>query len=330
MTLLRFTRRWALPLAALILGACSSGIANSPPPATPPPAPESEKEEAEPPPPPPEPEPVFSKEPIQPIEAPPPQRDPAAPPDLASPPLDAQRSESGLQWKVLQPGAGTEHPGLDDTVTLRCAGWTTDGIKIESYADAGQSAEYVLRRSIPGWIEGLRTMVAGEKRRFWIPGRLAYGDEPRGYGLPYGRVVFDLELVSFRHPPAPPEVPEDLKKPPADATELPSGLVYRVLQKGSGKARPRANSVVEVHYSGWTLDGTMFDSSVARGTPASFSLGHVIRGWREGLQLMVVGERARFWIPAGLAYGEHPEAGSPAGPLVFDVELIAIKPPERP
>jgi peptidylprolyl isomerase len=79
---------------------------------------------------------------------------------------------------------------------------------------------------------------------------------------------------------------------------------------------------VTVHYTGWTTDGEMFDSSVTRGTPATFALDGVIAGWTEGLQLMVEGERRRFWIPESLAYQGQP--GSPAGMLVFDVELIKI------
>jgi peptidylprolyl isomerase len=79
---------------------------------------------------------------------------------------------------------------------------------------------------------------------------------------------------------------------------------------------------VTVHYSGWTTDGKMVDSSVLRGQPAFFGLGDVIEGWTEGVQLMVVGEKTRFWIPERLAYkGERP----PFGLLVFDVELVAIK-----
>ena len=82
--------------------------------------------------------------------------------------------------------------------------------------------------------------------------------------------------------------------------------------------------MVTVHYSGWTTDGEMFDSSVMRGSPATFGLGQVIPGWTEGVQLMVEGEKRRFWIPAKLAYGENPQGGAPAGTLVFDVELIKI------
>lgn len=77
-----------------------------------------------------------------------------------------------------------------------------------------------------------------------------------------------------------------------------------------------------MHYTGWTTDGKMFDSSVARGQPATFSLDGVISGWTEGVQMMVVGEKRRFWIPAKLAY--EGKEGRPQGMLVFDIELIKI------
>jgi peptidylprolyl isomerase len=83
---------------------------------------------------------------------------------------------------------------------------------------------------------------------------------------------------------------------------------------------------VRVHYSGWTKDGKMFDSSVARGEPTSFGLNQVIPGWTEGVQLMVVGEKTRFWIPGKMAYGDEPKRpGAPSGPLTFDVELLDIQ-----
>ena len=120
--------------------------------------------------------------------------------------------------------------------------------------------------------------------------------------------------------------PADVAAPPADATTTPSGLAYKSLQSGAGDSHPGPTSKVEVHYTGWTTDGKMFDSSVARGEPTSFPLNGVIKGWTEGVQLMVVGEKRRFWIPSDLAYGDTPaRPGAPAGDLVFDVELISIK-----
>ena len=117
--------------------------------------------------------------------------------------------------------------------------------------------------------------------------------------------------------------PADVAAPPADATVTASGLASRVLEPGKGTTHPTARSRVLVHYSGWTTDGKMFDSSVSRGQPIAFGLYQVISGWTEGVQLMVEGEKRRFWIPESLAYRGQP--GAPAGTLVFDVELIRIE-----
>ena len=106
-----------------------------------------------------------------------------------------------------------------------------------------------------------------------------------------------------------------------------SGLQYQVLQPGTGTANPTASDEVKVHYHGTLIDGTVFDSSVDRGEPISFALNRVIAGWTEGLQLMVEGEKTRFFIPSTLAYGNR-RAGEiqPGSTLIFDVELIAINP----
>ena len=125
---------------------------------------------------------------------------------------------------------------------------------------------------------------------------------------------------------AQPSVPEDVAAPPADAERTPSGLASKVVQAGTGSQYPSATSQVTVHYSGWLTSGSMFDSSVTRGMPATFPLDGVIRGWTEGLQLMVVGEKRRFWIPAELGYGSRARPGIPADSmLVFDVELLGIR-----
>ena len=118
--------------------------------------------------------------------------------------------------------------------------------------------------------------------------------------------------------------PADVAAPPADATRTASGLAYKSLQAGSGTAHPGPTSKVEVHYTGWTTDGRMFDSSVKRGQTISFPLNGVIKGWTEGVQLMREGEVRRFWIPAELAYGDTPRGNRPVGMLVFDVELLSV------
>ncbi len=241
----------------------------------------------------------------------------AAPADVAAPPADAETTASGLASKVLAPGSGERHPGPTDQVTCHYTGWTTDGKMFDSSVAKGAPVRFPLDRVIIGWTEGLQLMVEGEKRRFWIPEELAYQGRE---GRPQGMLVFDVELISIYEPPA---APPDVAAPPADAEVTRSGLASKVLQPGSGAKHPNRFSTVTVHYSGWTTDGKMFDSSVERGQPSSFPLDQVIRGWTEGMQLMVEGEKRRFWIPEKLAYGGR--KGAPQGMLVFDVELISIK-----
>ena len=105
-----------------------------------------------------------------------------------------------------------------------------------------------------------------------------------------------------------------------------SGLQYKVLQEGTGEQHPKATDKVTVHYHGTLIDGRVFDSSVDRGEPASFPLNRVIPGWTEGVQLMNVGSKYRFYIPYNLAYGENGTGSIPPfSTLIFDVELISIE-----
>lgn len=107
--------------------------------------------------------------------------------------------------------------------------------------------------------------------------------------------------------------------------ETASGLQYQVLTAGAGKVHPNASSKVKVHYHGTLLDGTVFDSSVERNEAISFGLNRVIKGWTEGLKLMVEGEKTRLFIPAKLGYGNNKTGKIPPGALlIFDVELLAI------
>jgi peptidylprolyl isomerase len=147
------------------------------------------------------------------------------------------------------------------------------------------------------------------------------------------RVLLLLLLVTVAARCAPREdaapeaipAPPDVAAPPADAVRTPSGLASKVLQPGRSNLRPTTSSTVVVHYTGWTTDGRMFDSSVVRGQPAPFGVTQVIPGWTEGVQLMVVGEKRRFWIPGHLAYDSSTDPMDPKGMLVFDVELLEVK-----
>lgn len=238
-----------------------------------------------------------------------------APADVAAPPASATKTASGLASMVIKPGSGRDHPSGTDLVTVHYTGWTTNGRMFDSSVARSRPATFRLDTVIAGWTEGVQLMVAGETRRLWIPEPLAY----RGQREPKGMLVFDVELISFTPPPT---APADVKAPPPDAKKTVTGIAYKVLKAGTGTNHPNSRSNVTVHYSGWTTDGRMFDSSVMRGAPASFTLDGVIAGWTEGVQLMVEGEKTRLWIPEALAYkGQSP----PYGMLVFDIELISIK-----
>jgi FKBP-type peptidyl-prolyl cis-trans isomerase len=247
------------------------------------------------------------------------QAQPSAPPaDLTSPPADAIKSATGLISKQLAPPTSDEKPITTDIVTVHYTGWAPDGRMFDSSVARGNPSTFPLNRVMAGWNECVQLMAIGEKRRCWVPQELAY----RGAaGRPTGTVVFDIELLDLR--PSPTIPPPDLKQPPTDGHRLPSGLVYKVLRPGTGVRRPDEFSRVTVNYTGWTQDGKMFDTTITRGTPATLSLQDVIRGWTEGVPMMVEGERTRFWIPETIAY--KGEAGSPRGMLVFDIELVRIQ-----
>ena len=245
------------------------------------------------------------------------QVDPTPPPDLAAPPADADKRPSGVVSKVVMPGEGVEKVDPTDIVTVHYKAWSNDGRMFDSSFTRGAPSMFPLNRSLLGWRECVQLMTVGETRRCWIPEKLAYNGQA---GRPKGQIVFDIQLLQTRRAPNIP--PPDVKEPPSDAKRTASGLAYKVLKVGTGVRHPAPFDRVMVHYTGWTTDGKMFDTSLTRGQPAPMQLDQVIRGWTEGVPLMVEGERTRFWIPQDLAY--KGEAGSPKGMLVFDIELVSI------
>ena len=126
-----------------------------------------------------------------------------------------------------------------------------------------------------------------------------------------------------------------LGNPRAPVQRTALGLAYCILEEGPPGMVPGPTDSVLVHYSGWTLDGRMFDSSVERGQPVQVAVNDVISGWTEGLRLMTPGDKARLWVPAHLGYGQHKSTAhedTPTGTLVFDIELIEVQrvPPPTP
>ncbi|MBA3391748.1 MAG: FKBP-type peptidyl-prolyl cis-trans isomerase [Deltaproteobacteria bacterium] len=266
---------------------------------------------------------------------------PPVPGDVGKPPGETKKTAGGVAYKILKTGKGGPKPAKTDVVRVHYTGWTTDGRMFDSSVVKGEPAEFALDKVIPGWTEGIPVMSIGDRVRFWIPEELAYKGQP---GRPQGMLVFDVELLEIK-PPAPADAhgaddghghgkppaakadipaPSDVAKPPANAKKSPKGVAYKVLQAGKGGPKPKPTDTVKVHYTGWTTDGKMFDSSVTRGEPIEFPLTGVIPGWTDAIPVMSVGDKTRFWIPEELAY--KGQQGAPQGMLVFDVELIEIKP----
>jgi FKBP-type peptidyl-prolyl cis-trans isomerase len=235
---------------------------------------------------------------------------------------------SGLATKVLRNGSGSIHPSGNDCMEVSFIAWKRDGSLAAASGPHGESTTQCLSAAIPGVAVALASMVAGEKRRVWVPADYSVASHMAHHAghpmqedeTPRSDLTFDLELIrvleSARTPP-------DLRTPPRTAYHTPSGVVIEVLKPGMGTGHPTMNSRVKLNYTGWTTDGTVFESTTMSRHLATFLLGTALPGWRDALPHMLPGEKARLWIPAKLAYGDHPANRLlPAGPLVYDLELI--------
>jgi peptidylprolyl isomerase len=236
-----------------------------------------------------------------------------------------QTTASGLKVKLIQEGKGTQAVA-GSTVSVHYVGTLTNGTKFDSSRDRGQPIQFKLGtgRVIKGWDEGIALLKVGDKAIFTIPPALGYGDQDMGTIPPNSTLIFEVELMNVVEPPK----PFDVKG--KDTLTTASGLKYIVVEKGKeGAAKAEAGKNVSVHYTGFLMDGKIFDSSRERGTPFQFDLGagRVIKGWDEGVALMHVGDKVRFVIPSNLAYGPNGAGGviPPNATLVFDVELLDVK-----
>lgn len=260
--------------------------------------------------------------------------DPPAPPDVASVPPDAEVLPSGLATKLLLRPTCALSVSMPlnseecvqsrarefDKVQIDYIGWQPNGRMFDSSRLEKRSVR--VNSVMPGWTEAFQMMSPGEKRRFWIPASLAFGDTVTDQTRPAGPLVFDIELYNVERQPKP---PTELTAPPADATFTSSGLAYKVLKPGTGQQRPTPDSNVTSLYNGWSANGDLI-LSTSFGAQPTFVLKEIpIKGLLEGVQLMCEGETRRFWIPAELAFGEKPEGkGLPGGVLVFDYRLSTI------
>jgi peptidylprolyl isomerase len=241
------------------------------------------------------------------------------PPDLERPPADVAATDSGLRHRLLSGASGGAHAAPHDWVRVAYTGWSSDGRMIETTDVRGGSALLPADRGFPGFQEALSILTAGEKRRFWIPEKLAFQHYP---GVHRGDVVYDIELLDVVDMPEPPAAPPDVGRVPEGAKRTPSGLAYRVLREGVGKRKPGPKDRVAIHFSYWRTDGTLVDSSIPSGEPARARIGRMAPGLAEGVQDMVVGEKRRLWIPESL--GPKGTGGKRQGMLVYDIDLLGI------
>lgn len=250
------------------------------------------------------------------------KRAPNAPLDVDRPPPDADHDVNGVVSKLLVPGHGTLPPSRNDCVRVRYTSWRRDG-SMHSATRADEPPEtQCLQSALPGLLPALERMVEGEQRRVWLPGQLGYAARDSEKPAPHDDLTFDLTLVEvLRAPPAPP----DLDRPPPTARRLRSGLRLQVIQAGTGRCRALPADRMRVRFTGWTRDGSIFESTELGGKVASVTRADLAPGVGEGLSLMQVGEKARLWVPAALAYGTRTRRGLRASDLTYDIELIAIE-----
>lgn len=247
----------------------------------------------------------------------------AAPADVAAPPGGPRRAVNAVASKLIARGQGKKHPHPNDCVKVRYIAWNRTGKLVGLSNGDGTADTQCLRRVSAGIAQILATMVVGEQRRAWIPESLAMppaaDDEvPR----PRGDLTYDLTLTDIIS--APP-TPANILAPPSRAKKQPSGLAVEILKRGHGQAHPSAESHMTLELAGWTSTGVLFESTMMGGQPMSCTMADLPTGLREALDQLVVGDRARLWIPATLAYGPKPRnKGQPAGNLVYEIELIGF------
>jgi len=236
---------------------------------------------------------------------------------------------SGLKVKITEKGTGKQVM-KGDKVTAHYTGTLLDGKKFDSSKDRNQPFSFKVGTGqvIPGWDEGFQLLKIGDKATFTIPSNLGYGANGAGGIIPpNATLLFDVEVLDAVVGPTPKAaVPFDVTG--LDTIKMQSGLRFFKVESGTG-IKAQQGKYVSVHYTGYLMDGTKFDSSVERGEPIEFQLGKgmVIKGWEEGIELMHVGDKMRFIIPSELAYGEKGAPGAiPANAtLIFDCELVDVQ-----
>ena len=238
---------------------------------------------------------------------------------------NVQKTASGLMYIVEKEGTGSIAK-QGDKVSMRYKGYFVNGEVFDQNMDKDPLEFKVgMGQVIPGWDEGIALLHVGDKAVLTIPPALGYGEMSMGTIPANSTLIFEVELIDVKEPIK----PWDIKS--KDTITTISGLKYIVVEKSKdpNAIKAEAGKSVSVHYTGFLLDGKIFDSSIERGTPIAFGLGQgqVIKGWDEGIALMHVGDKLRLIIPSNLGYGERGAGGviPPNATLLFDVELVSVQ-----
>lgn len=235
---------------------------------------------------------------------------------------DTLYGADGLKVIIAGKGNGVKIDEKDD-VTIHYNGYLTNMTFFDSSMKRGQpfKTKIGVGQVIQGWDKGITMLHVGDTARLIIPAKIGYGAKARPSIPANSTLIFDVIVLACKKPVVP--IPYNVEKLPVKKTA--SGLQYVVVQEGTGKY-PLSGSKVTVHYTGYLLDGSIFDSSVSRDDYFKFNvgLGRVIKGWDEGILLMREGSKYRFTVPYNLAYGEagYPPVIPAKATLIFDVELI--------
>lgn len=234
-------------------------------------------------------------------------------------------TDSGLIIEIIEKGKGKL---IEESanVTVHYTGMLTDSTEFDSSRD-GDPFNFTCKEGyvIAGFAEAMQYLRKGSVAHVTIPPELGYGSRSSALIPANSTLIFDIEVIDMVPPPDP---PKEFKVKNKDTVTTESGLQYIMVETNDEGAQAEKGKLVEVHYTGYLEDGTLFDSSVMRDEPIQFPLGYgrVIKGWDEGIALLHCGEKARLVIPGDLAYGAsgRPPTIPPNATLIFDVELISV------
>lgn len=235
------------------------------------------------------------------------------------------KTASGLEYTIKEKGTGKK-PKIGDKIFVHYTGKLTNDTIFDSSLNRGAPFSFKLGAGqvIKGWDEAFLLLQVGDKATIKFGPELGYGERQTGPIPANSTLIFDVELLDIVESPT----AWDVKG--KDTIKLASGLQYIILKENKAAAQAVVGNKVTLHYSGYFKDGKQFDSSVERGQPFAVKIGsgQIINALEEGIALMHKGDKAKFYIPYHLAYGEggHPPTIPPMADLIFDIEIIDVEP----